>query len=79
LPSQGNQQANQHPNAKHVSSKTAFLVGTAIPPRHLKFFCCQQEMGPQETTHKNKISFYRTSTYVVGNMPSTDVLQNKSE
>jgi hypothetical protein len=36
-------------------------------------------MEPQETTHKNKISFYRTSMYVVGNMPSTEVLRDKSE
>ncbi len=36
-------------------------------------------MGPQETTRKNKILFYRTSTYVIGNMPSTDVLRNKSK
>ncbi len=36
-------------------------------------------MGPQETTRKNKIPFYRTSTYVVGNMPSMDVLRNESK
>ncbi len=47
--------ANQHPNARHVSSKTAFLVGTAVPPRHLKIFCCQWEMGPRETTREKKI------------------------
>ncbi len=36
-------------------------------------------MGPREKTRENKISFYRTSTYVVRNMPSTDVLRNESE
>ncbi len=36
-------------------------------------------MGPRETTRENKISFYWTSMYAVGNMPSTDVLKNKSE
>jgi hypothetical protein len=41
LPSQVKKQANQCPNARHVSSKTAFLVGTAVLPRHLKIFCCQ--------------------------------------
>ncbi len=50
-----------------------FLVGTAIPQRGLKNFCWKQEMGPQETTHKNEILFYQTSTYVIRNMPSTDV------
>ncbi len=44
-----------------------------------QFFCCQWEMGPQETTRKNKILFYRTSTYVLGNMPSTDVLRDESK
>ena len=56
-----------------------FLVGTAVPPRHLKIFRCQWEMGPQETTRENKISFYWTSTYIVRNMPSTDVLRNESK
>ncbi len=56
-----------------------FLIGTAVPPRHLKFFGCQREMGPQETTRKNEILFYRTSTYVLGNMPSMDVLRNESK
>ncbi len=36
-------------------------------------------MGPQETTRENKILFYWMSTYVVGNMLSTDVLRNKSK
>ncbi len=56
-----------------------FLVGTAVPPRRLKFFHWEREMGPRETTRENEISFYWTSTYVVGNMPSTDVLRNESE
>ena len=38
------------------------LVGTAIPPRRLKTFRCQQEMGPRKTTRKNKTWFYPTST-----------------
>ncbi len=50
-----------------------FLVGTAVPPRRLKIFCWEQEMGPRETT---EILFYQMSTYVIGNMPSTDVLRN---
>jgi hypothetical protein len=32
-----------------------FLVGTAVLPRRLNFFCCQREMGLRETTRKNKI------------------------
>ncbi len=56
-----------------------FLKEQAVPLRRPKFFCCEREMGPREKTCKNKISFYQTSTYVVGNMPSTDVLQNESE
>jgi hypothetical protein len=28
---------------------------------------------------KMKIVFYRVSTYIVGNMPSTDVLRNESK
>ncbi len=56
-----------------------FLVGTVVPLRRLNFFCWEREMGPQEKTRENKILFYRTSTYVVGNMPSMDVLRNKSE
>jgi hypothetical protein len=35
-------------------------------------------MGPRETTRENKILFYQMSTYVVGNMPSMDVLRNES-
>ncbi len=38
-----------------------FLKEQAVPPRSLNFFCCQQEMGPRETTRENKILFYRTS------------------
>ncbi len=75
----GKQQANQCPNTWYVFSKTASLVGTAVPLRHLKKFRCQREMGPRETTHENKILFYWTSMYIVGNMPSTDVLRNKSK
>jgi hypothetical protein len=56
-----------------------FLIGIAVPPRRLKLFRWEWEMGPRETTRKNKISFYRTSTYVIGNMPSTDVLRNESK
>ncbi len=56
-----------------------FLVGTAVLPRRLKKFRCQREMGPRETTPENEILFYPTSTYIVGNMPSTDVLRNKSK
>ncbi len=56
-----------------------FLVGTAVLPRCLKIFCCQREMGPREISRENKILFYRTSMYVIGNMPSTDVLRNESE
>ena len=65
--------------ASSKPTSLAFLVGTAVPPRRLKIFCCQREMGPRETTRENKISFHRTSTYVVGNMPSTDVLRNESK
>ncbi len=36
-------------------------------------------MGLQETTRKNKILFYWTSMYVIGNLPSTEVLRNESE
>ncbi len=58
----------------------AFLEGTAIPPRcSQNFFGDEREIGPRETSRKNKISFYRTSTYVVGNMPSTGVLRNESK
>ncbi len=32
-----------------------FLVGTAVLPRHLNFFCWEQEMGPQEKTRKKNI------------------------
>jgi hypothetical protein len=56
-----------------------FLKGQAVPLRRLNFFCCQQETGLQETTCKNKILFYRMSMYIIGNMPSMDVLRNKSE
>ncbi len=56
-----------------------FLVGTAVLLRRLKIFRCHWEMGPREITRKNKISFYRTSTYVIGNMPSTDVFRNESK
>ncbi len=56
-----------------------FLVGTAIPPSCLDFFCWEREMRPQETTHENEISFYWMSTYVVGNMPPTDGLRNESK
>ncbi len=56
-----------------------FLVGTAVLPRRLKSFRYQWEMRLQETTCKNKVSFYRTSRYIVRNMPSTDVLRNKSK
>ncbi len=56
-----------------------FLIGIAVPPRRLKNFRWEWEMGPQEKTCKIEISFYGTSTYVVGNMPSTDVLRNKSK
>ncbi len=56
-----------------------FLIGTAVPLRRLKFFRWEQEMGPQETTCKNEILFYWMSKYVVGNMPSTDVMRNKSK
>jgi hypothetical protein len=56
-----------------------FLIGTAVPPRRLKMFRWAREMGPQETTRKNEILFYWTSTYVVGNMPSADVLRNESK
>ncbi len=59
--------------------KLPFFVGTAVPPRRLNFFCWEQELGPRETTHENEILFYQTSTYVVGNMPSTDVLRNESK
>jgi hypothetical protein len=55
-----------------------FLVGTAVL-RHLNFFCWEREMGPWKTTRKNEILFYPTSTYVVGIMPSMDVLRNKSK
>jgi hypothetical protein len=30
-----------------------FLVGAAILPRRLNFFCWEREMGPREKTHKN--------------------------
>ncbi len=56
-----------------------FLIGTAVPPRRLNFFCWEQEMGLRETTRENETLFYQPSTYVIGNMPSTDVLRNKSE
>ncbi len=60
-------------------SRLPFLVGTAILPRRLKIFLWEWEMGPRETTRKNEILFYWTSTYIVRNMPSTDVLRNKSK
>ncbi len=56
-----------------------FLVGTAVLPRHLNFFCWEQEMGPRKKTRENKILSYRTSMYVIRNMPSTDVLRNKAK
>jgi hypothetical protein len=56
-----------------------FLVRTAVLPRRLNFFCWEWEMGPLETTRKNEISFYSTSTYVIGNMPWMDVLRNESK
>ncbi len=56
-----------------------FLVGAAVPTRRLNFFCSQRWMGPRETTRKNKILFYWTSTYVVGNTPLADVLRIKSK
>ncbi len=56
-----------------------FLVGTAVLPRRLKIFRWEWEMGPRETTRKNEILFYWMSTYVVGNMPSMDVLRNESK
>ncbi len=56
-----------------------FLIGTAIPERRLKIFCWEWGMGPRETTRKNEILFYRTSTYIIGNMPSTDALRNKAK
>jgi hypothetical protein len=56
-----------------------FLIGTAVPPRRLKNLRWEQEMGPQETTCENKILFYPTSTYVIRNMPSADVLRNESK
>jgi hypothetical protein len=62
-----------------ASQRLPFLVGTAIPQRRLKIFRWEREMGPRETTRKNEILFYRTSTYVVGNMPSMDVLRNESK
>ncbi len=37
----------------------------------------KREMDPWETTRKNEILFYWTSTYVVRNNPSMDVLRNK--
>ncbi len=45
----------------------------------LRFFCDKREMGPQETTRKNKIMFYLASTYAFGSMFSTDALRNESK
>jgi hypothetical protein len=56
-----------------------FLVGTVVPQRRIKIIHWEQKMGLRETTCKNEILFYRTSAYVVENIPSTDVLRNKSK
>ncbi len=61
----------------HVVPTTAFLVGTAVPARHSDFFCCEQKMGVQETTCKNKILFHIASTYVIKNFPSMDVFEKR--
>ncbi len=66
--------------ASSKPASLAFLVGTAVPPRRSQIFWeGEWEIGPQETTRKNKILFYWTSTCIIGNMPSTDVLKNESE
>jgi hypothetical protein len=56
-----------------------FLVRTAVPPKRSHIFGGNdREMELRETTCKNKTLFYRTSTYIVGNMPSTDVWEMSS-
>jgi hypothetical protein len=66
--------------ASSKPTSLAFLVGTAVPLRcSQNFLGDKQEMGPQETTRENKSLFYRTSTYVIGKMPSTDVLRKESK
>ncbi len=52
------QLAKSSPQARHVSSKTAFLNGTSILPRPSQKVLPWAKMGPQETTCKNKFSLY---------------------
>ncbi len=60
--------------------KLPFLVGTSVLlGRSQNFWGNEREMDPRQTTCENKILFYQTSTYVVRNMPSTNVLRNESE
>ncbi len=37
--------------------RLTFLVGIAVPPRHLKFFCWERDMGPWEKSAKIKFRF----------------------
>jgi hypothetical protein len=79
LPSQGNQQANQRPNARHVSSKTAFLVGTAVPPWRLNIFVANEKWDHEKQLAKIKFCFIGHLPTLYQNMPSRDVLRNKSK
>jgi hypothetical protein len=45
LPSQGKQQANQHPNARHVSSKTAFSRRNSRSIEASQFFLLRMRNG----------------------------------
>jgi hypothetical protein len=79
LPSRGKQQANQHPNARYVFSKTAFSRRNSRSAKASQIFLLRTRNGTARTTRKNENLFYQTSMYIVGNMPSTDVLRNESE
>ncbi len=79
LPSQGKKQANQHPNARYVFPKTAFLVGTAILPRRSQIFLWRARNGTARN-NSQKWNFVLSDIYVcLRKHASTDVLRNESK
>jgi hypothetical protein len=79
LPSQGKQQANQHPNARYVFTKTAFLVGIAIPARRSQIFLWRERNGIARNNSQKYDFVVQASMYTVRKVSSTDILSNKSE
>jgi hypothetical protein len=66
--------------ASSKPTSLAFLVGTAVPPRRLRFFWGdEREMGPGEITCKNKFLLHSASKYGFRNIFSMDVLRNESK